>query len=70
VAAIAKGMITQALLNCVLNAVLGEAATTVLKIIGAAPDKGSFMEAAKSGKLEEKIFETLRLVISLFMLRS
>jgi len=70
VAAIAKGMITQALLNCALIAVLGEAATTILKIIGVVQDAGSFVEAVKSGKPEEIIFETLRLVISLFTLRS
>ena len=70
VAAIAKGMITQALLNCALTAVLGEAATTVLKIIGVAQDAGSFVEAVKGGDPEEIVFETLRLVISLFTLRS
>ncbi len=32
--AIAKGMVTQVLLNCALTSVLWEAATTVLKIVG------------------------------------
>ena len=53
--AIAKGMITQALLNCALTAVLGEAATTVLKIIGITQNADSFIEAVKSSDPERII---------------
>ena len=70
VTAIAKGMITQALLNCALTAVLGEAATMVLKIIGVAQNAGSFVEAVKSGDPEKIIVETIRLVVSLYTLKS
>lgn len=56
-------------MNCALTAVLGEAATTVLKIIGIAQDAGSFVEAVKSGEPDQIIFETLRLVLSLFTLK-
>ena len=47
--AIAKGMITQALLNCGLTKILGEAVTTVIKPIGVAGDADSFIKAVKSG---------------------
>ncbi|MBD5136419.1 MAG: hypothetical protein HDT39_10740 [Lachnospiraceae bacterium] len=56
-------------MNCALTAVLGEAATTVLKIIGIAQDAGSFVEAVKSGEPDQIVFETLRLVLSLFTLK-
>ncbi len=69
VIAIAKGMITQALLNCALTAVLGEAATTILKIVGIAKDAESCIEAVKSGEPEKIIVETLRLVVSLYTLK-
>ena len=42
--AIAKGMITQALLNYALTKVLGKAANTVVKLIGIAQDTGFFIE--------------------------
>ncbi|MBQ4524429.1 MAG: hypothetical protein IJA10_16035 [Lachnospiraceae bacterium] len=67
--AIAKGMITQALLNCALTKVLGEAATTVIKLIGVAQDTGSFIEAVKSGDPERIMVESLRLVVSLYSLK-
>ncbi|MBD5136422.1 MAG: hypothetical protein HDT39_10755 [Lachnospiraceae bacterium] len=41
--AVAKGMIIQALLNCVAKALLGEAAATVLKVIGIAQGAGTFV---------------------------
>ena len=68
--AIAKGMITQALLNCALTAVLGEAATTVLKIIGITQNADSFIEAVKSGDPERIIVESIRLAVSLNALKS
>ncbi len=68
--AIAKGMITQALLNCALTAVLGEAATTVLKIIGITQNADSFIEAVKSGDPERIIVESLRLAVSVYALKS
>lgn len=67
--AIAQGMITQALLNCAMTAVLGEAAATVLKIVGIAQDTASFIEAVKSGDPEKIIVESLRLAVSLFTLK-
>ena len=67
--AIAKGMVTQALLNCALTKVLGEAATTVIKLIGVAQDTGSFIEAVKSGDPERIMVESLRLVVSLYSLK-
>jgi len=68
--AIAKGMITQALLNCALTAVLGEAATTVLKIIGITQNADSFIEAVKSGDPERIIVESIRLAVSVYALKS
>ena len=68
--AIAKGMITQAILNCALTAVLGEAATTVLKIVGIAQNADSFIEAVKSGDPERIIVESLRLAVSVYALKS
>ena len=62
-------MITQALLNCALTAVLGEAATTVLKIIGITQNADSFIEAVKSGDPEKIIIESARLVVSLYTLK-
>ena len=62
-------MITQALLNCALTKVLGEAATTVIKLIGVAQDTGSFIEAVKSGDSERIMVESLRLVVSLYSLK-
>lgn len=67
--AIAKGMITQALLNCALTAVLGEAANTVLKVVGIAQNAESFVEAVKSGDPERIIIESLRLAVSLYTLK-
>ena len=63
-------MITQALLNCALTAVLGEAATTVLKIIGITQNADSFIEAVKSGDPERIIVESLRLAVSVYALKS
>ena len=68
--AIAKGMITQALLNCALTTVLGEAATTVLKIIGITQNADSFIEAVKSGDPERIIVESIRLAVSVYALKS
>lgn len=62
-------MIVQTLINCAAKAVLGEAAATVLKIVGIAQDMGSFIEAVKSGDPEEIIIESLRLAVSLFTLK-
>ena len=67
--AIAKGMITQALLNCGLTKILGEAATTVIKLIGVAGDADSFIKAVKSGDPEKIMIESLRLVVSLYSLK-
>ena len=67
--AIAKGMITQALLNCALTKVLGKAANTVVKLIGIAQDTESFIEAVKSGDPERIMVESLRLVVSLYTLK-
>ena len=67
--AIAKGMIKQAMLNCALKAVLGEAAEMVLKVIGLAQDMDSFVEAVKSGDPERIFVESLRLAVSLFTLK-
>ena len=69
VVAIAKGMITQTLINCAAKAVLGEAAAAVLKIVGVAQDTASFIEAVKSGDPEQIIVESLRLAVSLFTLK-
>ena len=63
-------MITQALLNCALTAVLGEAATTVLKIIGIMQNAESFIEAVKSGDPERIIVESIRLAVSVYALKS
>ena len=63
-------MITQALLNCSLTAVLGEAATTVLKISGITQNADSFIEAVKSGDPERIIVESLRLAVSVYALKS
>ena len=68
--AIAKGMVTQVLLNCALTAVLGEAATTVLKIVGIAQNADSFIEAVESGDPERIIVESIRLAVSLNALKS
>ena len=47
-AAIAQGMLTQAILNCALTAVRGEAAVTVLKVIGIiAQDAESFVKVRR-----------------------
>lgn len=67
--AIAKGMIPQALLNCGLTKILGEAATTVIKLIGVAGDADSFIKAVKSGDPEKIMIESLRLVVSLYSLK-
>ena len=48
----------------------GEAAATVLKVIGIAQDAGAFIEAVKSGKPDKIIIESLRLAVSLFTLKS
>ena len=63
-------MITEALLNCALTAVLGEAATTVLKIIGITQNADSFIEAVKSGDPERIIVESIRLAVSVYALKS
>jgi len=63
-------MITQALLNCALTAVLGEAATAVLKIIGIAQNADSFIAAVKSGDPERIIVESIRLAVSVYALKS
>ncbi len=67
--ALAKGMITQTLINCAAKGILGEAAATVLKIVGIAQDTNSFIEAVKSGDPEQIIVESLRLAVSLFTLK-
>ena len=66
--ALAKGMIVQTLITCAATAVLGEAAVTVLKVIGIVQDTGSFIEAVKSGDPEKIIVESLRLAVSVFTL--
>ena len=67
--AIGKGMLVQSLLNCAAKAVLGEAAATVLKVIGIAQDTESFIEAVKSGDPEKIIVESIRLSVSVFTLQ-
>ena len=58
--AIGKGMVTQALLNCALTAALGEAAATVLKVVGIANE---------SGDPEKILIESLRLAVSVYTLK-
>ena len=67
--AIGKGMVTQALLNCALTAALGEAAATVLKVVGIANDMQSFVDAVKSGDPEKILIESLRLAVSVYTLK-
>ena len=67
--ALVKGMIVQAFINCVLTKFLGTAANMVLKVLGVIKDAGSFVEAVKSGDPEKIIFESLRLVVSIFTLK-
>lgn len=66
--ALAKGMIVQTLITCAATAVLGEAAVTVLKVIGIVQDTGSFIEAVKSSDPKKIIVESLRLAVSVFTL--
>ena len=49
---------------------LGEAAATVLKIIGITQNADSFIEAVKSGDPERIIVESLRLAVSVYALKS
>ena len=69
VLAIAGGIVTQAFLNCTLTKLLGNAANTVLKVIGVAQDAGSFLKAVKSGDPEKIVVETVRLIVSIFTLK-
>ena len=69
VLAIAGGIVTQAFLNCTLTKLLGNAANTVLKVIGVAQDAGSFLKAVKSGDPEKIVVETIRLIVSIFTLK-
>ena len=68
-AAIGKGMVTQALLNCTATALLGKSAATVLKVVGIANDMQSFVEAVKSGDPERILIESLRLAVFVYTLK-
>ena len=52
-----------------LTAALGEAAATVIKLLGVAQDAGSFIDAVKSGDPEKIIVESVRLAVSFFTLK-
>ena len=67
--AIARGMVTQALLTCTATAILGKYAATVLKVVGIANDMQSFVEAVKSGDPERILIESLRLAVSVYTLK-
>ena len=69
VIAIAGGLVSQAMLNCVTTAIFGKAAATILKLVGIGQDASSLIEAIKGGDPVEIIFESMRLVVSLFTLK-
>ncbi len=64
--AVAKGMVTQALISCFAKAIVGEAATYLLKVFGVVSDVDELVDAIKAKDPEKIIIASLRIALDIF----
>ena len=64
--ALAKGLVTQALISCFAKALVGEAATYLLKVFGVVSDVDELVDAIKAKDPEKIIVASLRIAVDIF----
>ncbi|MEE3325484.1 MAG: hypothetical protein VZR33_09135 [Methanosphaera sp.] len=64
--ALAKGLVTQALISCFAKVLVGEAATVLLKMFGVVSDVDELVDAIKAKDTEKIIIATLRIAVDIF----